>query len=119
MGGSGDSGSMSRPPPSETTGSSGSTGGGSPVDPCDTLAFRTTLNSPEGDVVDDLEMTEELDVSLDDEGAVVARRRTGQVAGSITANVADLLRCLDRGRSFVAIVRSIEGGAVTVDVQPA
>lgn len=128
MGGSGDS--TYNPTPSARpkavqlggAGAGGSGGQEGEDDPCARLSFSSTLDSPEPDVVNDFEPGVELDVVLTEEDGtlvVVARTEDGEIAGTITNELPDLIRCLRGDRAFVAVVREVDGGAVRVDVHPA
>lgn len=88
---------------------------------CASLIFSTTLNSPNPDVISGLEIDQVLKVRRPDptERRILAVTEDGQTAGSIThGKQADLLRCLEEGRSFVAIVKNVAGGACEVQVRP-
>ena len=87
---------------------------------CSTLTFRTTLNSPDPDVVAQLNRGDILGVRAEsDAGPIVAVTSEEEVVGSITSSqMAELLRCVDEGYTYVAIVRSISGGRVDVEVRP-
>ena len=88
---------------------------------CDDLRFETNLASPVEEVVERLVGGAELVVSLEEgvvQPVVVARLEDDEV-GSIVERLRDLIRCLQMGRSFVAIVRTVDDGIVRVEVMPA
>lgn len=99
-------------------------GGYTPADertPCDQLQFDATVASPQPSVVQQLQPGDELDVDhrvSDGTRAIVLLTADGNLAGALTTRTADLLRCLQAGFEFVAVVRSVDGGAVHVHVQP-
>lgn len=106
---------------------SGSGGGGASggeitaVSECAKLAKVTTLNSAIPKVVKTLRPDDVLLVDLDSRGSgrVEARTQHGDLAGSITySGVSALRKCIEEGWRFVAIVRSVTGGDITVEVRP-
>lgn len=104
-------------------GGGGGSGGGPPSTPkvdCSMLIFRTTLNSPKPAVIKKLKKDEVLDVvAKTTRGPVVVRTAEGEEAGSITSDqLLRLLECIEEGYSYVAIVHSISGGQVTVEIRP-
>lgn len=84
------------------------------------LIFRTTLNSPKPAVVKKLKKDDVLEVEAKaPRGPVIAKTATGEEAGSITSDLLlRLLECIAEGFSYVAIVRSISGGQVDVEIRP-
>jgi len=104
---------------------SGSGGdGGPPVDDrtsnCSTLIFETVLNSPNPSVLSRLKPKDVLHVAVQQSGGpVLALDKSGKIAGSITStHLATLLRCLDEGYEYVAIVRTVKSGICNVQVRP-
>ena len=104
---------------------SGSGGGGgpaydAPVSNCASLSKVTTLNSPVPSVVSTLSVNDELLVRVDPAGSsrVEAHTRAGAVAGSITfSGIGALIKCIEDGWEFIAIVQKIAGGDVTLEVR--
>jgi hypothetical protein len=99
----------------------GSGGGGytppAPSSPCSRLAFRATLNSPQGPVIAGMQIGSVLDVVSSGQG--VEARFNGQLAGAITGNyIAQLLNCLNKGFKYEAVVFALTGGQCVVDVGP-
>lgn len=99
----------------------GSGGGGGPDQTdCASLRFRTTLASPDPEVVADLDIDEVLAVGLETEGDVsiiAVRTAGGSLVGTIVSDRARRLReCLQRGQQYRAVVSEIEGAAVQVEV---
>jgi hypothetical protein len=84
------------------------------------LIFRTTLNSPNPAVVSQLKARDVLQVSpKSSKGPIEAITDAGEVAGSITAGqMMRLLQCIDDGFEYVAVVLSISGGRVEIEVRP-
>lgn len=103
-------------------GGGGGGGGGTPVSDCASLNKVTTLNSAIPKVVRALSVNDRLIVTLDPGGTgrVDARLPSGDLAGSLTfSGVGALRKCLEEGWQFVARVREITGGDVTVEVRHA
>lgn len=92
--------------------------GGSTEVPCSQLTFRARLQSPQPQVVTLLRSGDELDIVLTDDPAVQAISSHG-LAGHITTRLPDLLRCINSGFAFVAVVDDVNGGSVEVTVRPA
>ena len=104
------------------SGGGGGGGGAPPVSDCASLDKVTTLNSAIPKVVRTLSLGDRLLVALDPSGSgrVEARTPKGDLAGSITfTGISALRKCLEEGWQFVAIVRAITGGDVTVEVRHA
>jgi hypothetical protein len=107
------------------SGSGGGGGGGGPATPdaqvdCTSLIFRTNLNSPDPAVVSELNRRDVLQVSpKTPQGPIEVIANAGKVAGSITAaQMMRLLQCINDGFEYVAVVLSISGGRVEVEVRP-
>lgn len=102
----------------------GGGGGGGPSPPsgidCLRLVIRTTLNSPNPAVVKKLKKNDVLTIDVQGpRGPVAALDGTGQTAGTITAQeLLDLIKCIDDGFEYVAIVRDVSGGKVDVEIRP-
>lgn len=86
---------------------------------CTSLVFQTPLNSPNPDVANQLSIGLTLTLQL----RTVANRVQvvalygEEVAGSITAaELPALVRCMNDGVLFVAIVHEIRGGLILVNV---
>lgn len=105
-------------------GSGGGPGGGfdpgGPQTPCDELEFRTSIASPQAAAAD-LEIEEELVVVLvsGPPASINLEREGGETVGSLTSRVPELLRCLQQGVQFAAVVESVDGGDIRVRVRPA
>lgn len=104
-------------------GGGGGGGGGPPGTPktdCSMLIFRTTLNSPKPAVVKKLKKDDVLTVEgKSPRGPVVVKTADDEEAGSITSDqLIRLLECIAEGFSYAAIVRSISGGQVDVEIRP-
>ena len=99
-------------------GSGGGSGGpGITVDevlPCDRLQFEAHLQSPDFQVVSQLNAGDQLDVVV--EGQAVAALSAHGRAGWIVERLPNLLRCIQAGHIFRAEVLSTNGGAVNVKV---
>ena len=87
---------------------------------CDELRFEANLASPVEEVVEHLYVGAQLDVSLEDQdGPRVVVWFEQEAAGAIIDRLSDLIRCLQTGKLFHAIVRFLDDGIVRVEVQPA
>ena len=94
-------------------------GSGGQSTECDKLRFKTNLASPVEEVVKLLVVGVELEVSLEAEGVQrVVTRYEADEAGSIVERLSDLIRCLQMGNTFSAVVQEIDDGIVRVEVQP-
>lgn len=96
-------------------------GGGQDATNCLSLLFTTTLNSPNPEVLADLEIDDELEVRRSDpnQRRIIAVAEGDRAAGSIThRRQVDLARCMEEGVVFVAIVQRVSGGACDVQVRP-
>lgn len=94
-------------------------GGGfrGPDEPCADLTLRRMLEAPVAEVVAALVEGAVLDLALEDgPPPVVALTLAGALAGSIVPT-GRLLECLRSGVAFQAIARSIDGGAVRLEVK--
>lgn len=116
---------MSGNPPSSSSsgtggGASGSLGGaGGGTDSC-VLRFNTVLASPVPAEVAALSLGDVLVVLVQDAPpAVTACRPDGTIVGGITQEVLRLRTCIQKGHTYEAMVLSISGGAVQVQVQNA
>jgi hypothetical protein len=111
MGGSGGGGPARRRRTSDGGESGGGSGGGGPrrrpIDDCQKLRFDTALNSPQsatanltvGDVID-LRIRQQQNRPI-----VEAVDNSGALVGTITsAQITDLIDCMQRGHRFVADV---------------
>ena len=91
--------------------------GGASDDPCD-ITEVTTLNSPNRTVLATLRDGDVLVIVLQ-EGRRLLAKHGDNVAGSVTsASHARILQCMQDGREYEAIVRSVRGGACEVRIQP-
>ncbi|AGH94319.1 hypothetical protein [Pseudobdellovibrio exovorus] len=98
-------------------------GGGydhSPAPPvlCENLVFTAVLHSPVPAVVKQLKPQDKLGLQKTTAGAVVAEHVHHSVAGAIMHRLPNLLSCMDDGYDYVAVVQSINGLVVTVEVRP-
>lgn len=104
---------------------SGSGGGGGYSEPesgCEGLVEKTVLNSPVAAVLGRLKAKDglQLEVKTSKGSKIVVAVYKKQVAGSITiARLPALIKCIESGRDFVAIVLSVRSGRCEVQVQPA
>lgn len=97
----------------------GDGGGGGQEDlKCEDLRFHTSLNSPDPDIVTKLALKEVLKLEQRKEGGpLLAITRSKKVAGSIAGSLLlRLLRCIEEGHEYEAVVVKITGGNVEVEV---
>lgn len=98
------------------SGPAGTGGTGSGADSC-TLRFNTVLASPVPAEVATLSIGDVLVVLLQDAPpAVTACQPDGTVVGGITQEAPRLRSCIQQGHTYEAVVLSINGGAVQVQV---
>lgn len=102
------------------SGGGGGGGGGSDYAPsCAALKFEAQLTSPQPTVVATLKAGDMLDIDVATiNGQVVVRvLKNGQVAGGLAGPDATRLRnCIEQGHDYKAIVKTINGGQVRVEV---
>ena len=93
-------------------------GGGGPRFSCGKLHFKTPLNSPNATVIKTLKKDDELDVKLQGPNGPVVVEKKGAVAGSITSSyLIHLIKCMQGGHAYIAIVMGINGGICDVEVR--
>lgn len=106
---------------------SGGGGGGVPfgqvVDSrrdCTNIFERTILSSPVPEVLASLSVDDVLNLELrGDRGPLVAVAPDGRHAGSVTsASLADLIRCINEGHAYIALVLSLDRGRCEVEIRP-
>lgn len=86
---------------------------------CENIQFSTTLNSPQPDVIDALEVGDQLTIATSGP-SVVALSPSGDIAGSINwASNSRLIQCMEEGTEYVAQVLTKDGGHVRVRVTAA
>lgn len=97
-------------------------GGGDEGFNCETLVERTSLNSPVPAVVAQLSVDDQLEVTLGRQGsadilqAVDAR---GAIAGSLVPpGLPRFIACIRQGSHYIAVIQSIDGGRVRVEIRP-
>lgn len=101
-------------------GSYGGGGGGGPDEGvnCNSLRFRTSLNSPVPAVIATLKVKDELTLAQKKaDGPLLAIAPSGAVAGSIAGSLLlQLLRCMEEGHGYKAVVIKVTGGNVEVEI---
>lgn len=87
---------------------------------CANLQETTNLNSVDAGVAATIKPNDQLAVSAQTpRGPLLAVTTRGEAVGSITsASLARILECINQGFHFVAIVQSITGGRIVVEVRP-
>jgi hypothetical protein len=106
-------------------GGGGGGGGGGPeidvVPNCD-IVEKTQLNSPKAVSVAHIKVNDVLAVKLLTDGGqplLIAETSTGERAGSLTpTHLAELIRCIRTGHTYIAVVLRVLGGIVQVEVRP-
>ncbi len=109
--------------PTKTPGTDAGGGGGTDGDddPCN-FVDRAPLNSPQPDVISGLNLGDILDVVLNTSGPlpVLEVHAAGRKAGALThRNHVRIIRCIEAGRAYHAVVIGKVGGAVEVRIEPA
>lgn len=101
-------------------GPSGGFGSSEARTPCEDLAFRAPIASPQPPALT-LSVGDVLAVSLapGPPAAINLLTSDGDIAGSLITRITDLLRCIQAGHSYEAEVVTINGGDARVDVRPA
>lgn len=99
-------------------GGSGPYDSGPRKDDCN-IVETVPLNSPKAAVVSTLKVGDELEVALSANKLSLEARKAGVVAGALTpSRLADLLDCINQGKSYKAVVRKLAGGNCTVEIRP-
>ena len=85
---------------------------------CNTLHFRTSLNSPDPAVIFTLKVKDVLTLAQRRaDGPLLAIAPSGKVAGSIAGSLLlQLLRCIENGHEYTAVVIKVTGGNVEVEI---
>jgi hypothetical protein len=106
-------------------GGGGGGGGRPPIEPvpnCE-LIERTQVNSPKAGVIKHIQVNDVLTVKLLTEAGqklLVAETDRGETAGSLTPrHLPELIRCIQAGHRYIAVVLRVLGGIVEVEVRPA
>lgn len=99
---------------------SGGLGGATPNGGCADIFIKTILSSPNPEVIGKLKKNDTLRLELQSEtGPLLAFTNQGEVAGSVTsASLARIIRCIQDGYNFIAIVMNLIGGRCDVEVRP-
>jgi hypothetical protein len=89
------------------------------------IVERAALASPDPDVLEGLEKSDDLDVQLRSVGgrdSAVANTEAGATAGAILLSsverTADLIECLRQGKRYKATVLTLKGALCTIEVRP-
>jgi hypothetical protein len=101
-------------------GGDGGGGGGESGFSCSTLRYKTTLNSPVPTVITYLKPKDILNLEQrkKPDGPLYAVAK-GHVAGTIAgAMLIQLLKCIEDGFEYEAVVIKVVGGNVEVEVRP-
>ena len=78
---------------------------------CNSLSFLTNLSSPVPAIINNLRTGAVLQIELDPRSGVIGAYYHGRIAGTLTSDrIAELLRCMNDGYSYIATVQSINGG---------
>ena len=89
-------------------------------EPCTSLSGRSLVASPQPSTVAVLKVGDRLTLSLTEGQAPVhAYTEPHELVGALVPTfLLRLVECMQTGSSYSATVFSIDGGAVTVDIQP-
>lgn len=101
------------------SGGGGGSGAFDPGDDCESLVLNTHISSPKEDVVDQVQVGDVLDVSVQMQGAtsVVVVLHKGHMAGGLAApQVAKLRECIQKGTVYIATVTEKNAGLIKVRV---
>jgi hypothetical protein len=101
-------------------GDRGPSGSGDSGVDCRELRFETTVSSPQPAAVANLQADEVLTIGIEQQATnrmVAVRDSNGDLVGSLTDHLRELIRCIQEGVDYEATVLSIQGGAVRVRVQ--
>lgn len=93
--------------------------GNPPINPCATLTFDATVNSPQAGVLAQLSVGDVLDVvsTHASQGAAVSHQ--GIIVGALTGTrVAQLINCMNSGFTYTATVKTLNGGQCIVRIDP-
>lgn len=88
---------------------------------CANIFEETVLNSPNPSVISKLKPEDmlELNVQRTGKSLVLVALRGADIAGTITSTLlAKIIDCIDNGFEYIAIVKTIRGGACTVQIRP-
>lgn len=90
-----------------------------PSNQCERIAFRATINSPQPNIVPNLQPGNILVVRLQTTPTItVIAELSGVVVGTLTGTrVNELVNCIQNGYQYQATVFSVVGGKCTVDVR--
>jgi hypothetical protein len=106
-------------------GGGGGGGGGGPqidVAPNCEIIERTQLNSPKATSIAHIKVQDTLTVKMETEGgqpALIAETTAGEHAGSLTpTHLAELIRCIRTGHTYIAVVIRMVGGLCQVEIRP-
>lgn len=92
--------------------------GGGESSKCE-FRHSTQLNSPVPAVLATLHAGDILEIILTTNNIVLAKKTTGEIAGSITyKHLVTLIECIEEGWSYSALIISLEGGACEIQITP-
>lgn len=104
------------------SGGGGGGGGGGEQFDCETLIERTSISSPVPEVIKKLHVADQLEVRIGRQGdadILQAVDSAGEVAGSLVpASLPRFIMCIRQGSEYVAVIQSIDGGRVRVEIRP-
>lgn len=86
---------------------------------CDAVGFETLLSSPKQEVLDTISVGDTLEIVTYNQNGieVVVAMAKGNVVGGIVENSEKLKNCIEKGFSYEADVREINGAKVKVFVR--
>lgn len=101
------------------SGGGGYTPTGSPVEACAQIYKDLNLLSPVPSVIEKLTKGSELEFEINE----VEERKSlrvifqGSTAGAITKHAAQIIKCIEQGHTYVAIVTALEDGSCTLEAR--
>lgn len=94
--------------------------GGSRFD-CEDFTAKAAIRSPKKEIIKTISHGDILFLTLENRAApILVVTDDGEIAGSLVVpEQADLVRCINKGNQYIAIVEKIEGGTCIVYIQSA
>lgn len=94
----------------------GGGGGGISSFDCRNISIKTSIMSPDPEVLASLKENDILSISLQTvTGPIIATTTSGRILGSVfITKLTDLINCLNEGHSFQAVILAISGGVCQI-----
>lgn len=85
---------------------------------CEKLAFKTQLASPNHEILSKLKVGNQLAITLEDRGSIVAVTKDLKYVGGILSRQQSKLKdCIEKGFEFSANITAIDGGNCEIKIQ--